>query len=86
MTTKRVNPSIRITEATKPSVLNKLSLMYQEAIRLIKYTYLVLVLVMICITIIELKHTYQIDIFPGIDTPFDNVYYAQKDQMNVNWN
>jgi len=37
--------------------------------------YLFLITILIGIILIEIKHIYSIDIFPGIDTPFDNVYY-----------
>ena len=37
--------------------------------------YLFLIVIMIGVIVIEVKHMYNIDIFPGIDTPFDNVYY-----------
>lgn len=47
----------------------------QEAGFFLKYTYLCLVAVLLCVAVIEIKHIYQIDIFPSIDTPFDNLYY-----------
>jgi len=37
--------------------------------------YLFLITILIGVILIEVKHIYNIDIFPGIDTPFDNVYY-----------
>jgi hypothetical protein len=86
MKTITSNLSNKNTVSRKQNLMNEINAMAQEAVKLLKYTYLVLVLVLVCITVIELKHTYQIDIFPGIDTPFDNVYYAQKDQMDLNLN
>jgi hypothetical protein len=53
---------------------------YKECISFLKYTYLVSVLVLSVITIIEIKHIYAIDLFPGVDTPFDNIYFALKNQ------
>jgi hypothetical protein len=38
-------------------------------------------MVLLLCAVIELKHIFQVDIFPGIDTPFDNAYYAGKEQM-----
>lgn len=41
----------------------------------------------ICITLailMELKIEYQIDIFPGINTPFDDVYQSTKDGFSGN--
>ncbi|MDZ4668986.1 MAG: hypothetical protein SGJ00_14055 [bacterium] len=50
-----------------------------------KYSYLALVLILILISIIELKHVFQIDLFPGIDTPIDNAYFEGKDQVSNNF-
>jgi hypothetical protein len=47
-----------------------------------KYSYLALVLILVLISIIELKQIYQIDLFPGIDTPIDNVYFQGKDNVS----
>lgn len=59
---------------------SKISLFFNslknDLILLMKFSYLVLVLVILVIAVIEVKHTFNIDLFPGIDTPFDNVYYA----------
>lgn len=51
----------------------------KELISFAKYLYLVSVLVLLVCAVIELKHMFQVDLFPGVDTPFDNVYYAGKD-------
>jgi hypothetical protein len=40
--------------------------------------YLILITLLTVIVIIELKHMYNIDIFPNLDTPFDNVYFDLK--------
>jgi hypothetical protein len=53
----------------------------KELMDFAKYLYLVSVLVLLLGAVIELKHIFQVDIFPGIDTPFDNAYYAGKEQM-----
>lgn len=53
----------------------------KEIINFAKYLYLVSVMVLLLCAVIELKHIFQVDIFPGIDTPFDNAYYAGKEQM-----
>lgn len=53
----------------------------KEIMDFAKYLYLVSVMVLLLGAVIELKHIFQVDIFPGIDTPFDNAYYAGKEQM-----
>ncbi len=58
--------------------LTSLQNIISEVLFFFKFTYLVSVLVLGIITIIELKNIYAIDIFPGIDTPFDNVYFELK--------
>ena len=54
----------------------------KEIMDFAKYLYLVSVMVLLLCAVIELKHIFQVDIFPGIDTPFDNAYYAGKEQMD----
>jgi hypothetical protein len=51
----------------------------REIISFLKYLYIVFIIVLILITTIELKRLYQIDVFPGVDTPIDNMYYEVKD-------
>jgi hypothetical protein len=53
----------------------------KEIMDFAKYLYLVSVMVLLLCAVIELKHIFQVDIFPGIDTPFDNAYYAGKEQI-----
>ena len=53
----------------------------KEIMNFAKFLYLVSVMVLLLCAVIELKHIFQVDIFPGIDTPFDNAYYAGKEQM-----
>ena len=52
-----------------------------ELINFAKYSYLAMVMVLLLIAVVELKHIFQIDIFPGIDTPIDNAYYAGKTNL-----
>lgn len=47
-----------------------------------RFSYLALVLVLLLIAVVELKHMYQIDLFPGIDTPIDNAYFAGKNELD----
>ena len=51
----------------------------QEIVNFLKYLYIVFILTLIVIVAIELKHIYQIDLFPLVDTPIDNIYYEIKD-------
>lgn len=37
--------------------------------------YVFIIFLLIGVIIVEIKHIYNIDIFPGLDTPFDNLYY-----------
>lgn len=41
------------------------------------YTYMVIIAVVFLIAIIEVKNMFQIDLFPGFDTPFDNIYFKE---------
>lgn len=43
--------------------------------QLVSVFYLCFILLLTACCILELKHTYQIDIFPFLDTPFDNFYF-----------
>lgn len=47
----------------------------------LKFTYLVSVLLLSAFAIIEIKAMYNLDLFPNIDTPFDNMYFEIK---NIN--
>jgi hypothetical protein len=51
----------------------------REIISFLKYLYIVFIIVLVLIATIELKRLYQIDVFPGVDTPIDNMYYEVKD-------
>lgn len=48
---------------------------YESLKNFILLLYVLFVFILIGIIVIEIKHMYNIDIFPNIDTPFDNVYY-----------
>ena len=50
---------------------------FNEVLSFLKYVYLIIVFTLTLYVVMELKHIYEIDIFPGIDTPFDNVYYKE---------
>lgn len=49
-----------------------------------KYCYLTLVMILLLCAVVELKNIYHIDLFPGVDTPIDNAYFAGKDQLGIN--
>ena len=53
----------------------------RELINFLKYLYIVFIFILLFITIIELKRFYQIDLFPYVDTPIDNMYYEVKDDL-----
>ena len=53
----------------------------KELVDFAKYLYVVTVLVLLVVAVLEIKRMYQIDLFPGIDTPFDKVYFAGKEQF-----
>lgn len=43
--------------------------------------YIIFILVLTMFVLLELKMEYQIDIFPGINSPFDDVYREIKDEF-----
>lgn len=47
-----------------------------DMVLLINYGYLLIIFMLFLIAIIEIKRAYNIDVLPGVDTPFDNLYYA----------
>jgi hypothetical protein len=49
-----------------------------------KFLYLVLVLVLLLSALLELKTIYNVDIFPGVDTPFDNYQRVASDAVSSN--
>lgn len=80
-------PGIKITE-NPVSFKRRLSYQIQIGSRNIidfaKYSYLAVVMVLLLCAVVELKQIFHIDIFPGIDTPIDNAYFAGKDQIGGN--
>lgn len=48
--------------------------------------YLIFIIGITLCVLMELKMEYQIDIFPGVDTPFDDIYRGAKNTMNGNPN
>lgn len=49
-----------------------------------KFSYIALVMVLLLCAVVELKQIFNVDIFPGIDTPIDNAYFAGKNQIDGN--
>ncbi len=75
---------------TQPAISTKEKIAYQlqksgkQVIDFAKFSYLAVVMILLLCAVVELKHIYNIDIFPGIDTPIDNAYFAGKDQIDGN--
>ncbi|OYU94625.1 MAG: hypothetical protein CFE21_15215 [Bacteroidetes bacterium B1(2017)] len=54
----------------------------QHWIRRIKsFIYISVILVFFLIFILELKHAYNINIFPGVNGPLDDIYFKLKDSL-----
>lgn len=60
---------------------NSFSMLLSELIFFLKFAYLIAVLVLSIVAIIEIKNIFSIDIFPGLDTPFDNAYFDMKSSL-----
>lgn len=43
------------------------------------FIYMLIILMLVCVAIIELKTQFGIDIFPGTDIPIDDIYYEIKE-------
>lgn len=56
---------------------------FSNVVSFIKYSYLVMVMLLLLCAVVELKHIFNIDLFPGIDTPIDNAYYAGTEQLGI---
>ncbi|OYU97722.1 MAG: hypothetical protein CFE21_05385 [Bacteroidetes bacterium B1(2017)] len=85
-TTKHL-PGIRISEnpsSIKSRISHQIQLGSRNLIDFAKYSYLAVVMVLLLCAVVELKQIFHIDIFPGIDTPIDNAYFAGKDQLGGN--
>ncbi len=67
----------------RQALLNKFQVKLKNLVSFVKYSYLVLVMVLLLCAVVELKHIFHIDIFPGIDTPIDNAYFAGADQLGI---
>lgn len=50
--------------------------------KIIGVIYIFFIIAITLMVLLELKMEYQIDIFPGINSPFDDVYREVKDQLN----
>ncbi len=72
------------TFSTKEKIAYQLQKSSKQVIDFAKFSYLAVVMVLLLCAVVELKHIYNIDIFPGIDTPIDNAYFAGKDQIDGN--
>ena len=70
--------------STKEKVVYQLHKSGQQLIDFAKFSYIAVVMILLLCAVVELKHIYNVDIFPGIDTPFDNAYFAGKDQLDTN--
>lgn len=66
------------TFSTKDRFTNYLLQSKKQLVEFAKFSYLAIVLILLLCAVVELKHIYNVDIFPGIDTPFDNAYFAGK--------
>jgi hypothetical protein len=72
---------------TKRTELNDLvekerSELFNQSIAIV---YGVFILVITIVVMLELKTEYQIDLFPEINTPFDDVYREIKNETNFNY-
>ncbi|MCG9879103.1 MAG: hypothetical protein MH472_00750 [Bacteroidia bacterium] len=49
--------------------------------KIVGVIYIIFIIVITLLVLLELKMEYQIDIFPGINSPFDDVYRELKDEF-----
>ncbi|MBC7381387.1 MAG: hypothetical protein H7296_00140 [Bacteroidia bacterium] len=70
--------------STRQKLVYQLHQSTKQLLDFAKFSYLAIVMILLLCTVIELKHIFNVDIFPGIDTPFDNAYYAGKEQIGNN--
>lgn len=47
--------------------------------RLKKLVYAMILLLFLLLFVLELKHYYNINLFPGVDGPLDNIYFKLKE-------
>lgn len=43
--------------------------------------FFIFIIIISCAVLLELKHEYNIDLLKGINTPFDDVYFAVKNSL-----
>ena len=65
----------------KEQVNSELHHLKRQVLDFMKFLYLVFILVLILCALVELKNMFNVDIFPGIDTPVDNLYFAGKAEI-----
>jgi hypothetical protein len=46
---------------------------------IVDFIYMFFILIVFCIAIIELKTAFNIDVFPDVDIPIDDIYYEIKE-------
>lgn len=73
---------IKRREAVHEFVNYKVKKATNNVLDFARYLYIVLVLVLFVAAILEIKTMYNIDIFQGVDTPFDNVERSMKKTVN----
>lgn len=54
----------------------------KQIVAFAKYSYIMFVFILLLCAIVELKRMFHIDLFPGIDTPIDNAYFAGKEDIS----
>jgi hypothetical protein len=77
-------PHSEMNVSFKKRALFQLKKKALEMLNFAKYSYLAMVMVLLLMAVVELKQIFNIDIFPGVDTPIDNAYFAGKDQLGGN--
>jgi len=69
----RENQVINTKENLKYYVIDELSKFKNSMTDFLKILYVGFVLILLLAVLVELKGIFNVDIFPGIDTPFDNI-------------
>lgn len=67
---------IKRREAVNDYVQYKWEGIKNSLIDFFKYLYIILVFILLIVVVLELKTYFNIDVFPGVDTPFDNIERA----------
>jgi len=60
----------------------KVNTFFTETVFLMKFVYFVILVVMILGVLFEIKCIYHIDLFRGVDTPFDTYFNEAKNNVN----